>query len=84
MYNNYLSYYTLVDQDLLYKIFVLFSLIMNNETTKMTPEAIGKMFLPNVEPRATTFASQKRHSMYTKFFEYIKDNITKHNPFIIV
>ena len=84
MYNNYLSYYEGVDQDLLYKIFVLFSLIMNNETTKMTPEAIGKMFLPNVEPRATTFASTKRHSMYTIFFEYIKDNITKHNPFIIV
>jgi hypothetical protein len=75
MLTKYLSYYEVVDKDILSKIFELFSLIMNNDTTKMNPEGIGKMFQPNVEPRATTFPSEKRHSMYKTFFEYIKKNI---------
>jgi hypothetical protein len=72
MLTKYLSYYEVVDKDILSKIFVLISLIMNNDTTKMNPEGIGKIFQQNVEPRSTTFPSEKRHSMYKTFFEYIK------------
>ena len=76
MLDDYLLFYPKEDQELLYKIFKLFSLIMKNPETEMRPEHIGDIFMLNVEPQNP--ATKDRIDMYIRFFEYIRDYITIH------
>ena len=73
---KYLSYYPKEDQELLKEIFKLFTLIMDEPETKMGPQAIGIIFMQNVEARNHNF-TKDRIPMYEDFFVYIKKIYTQ-------